>query len=148
MADHQSFGDMIDQLRAGNEDAATLLFQQYAHRLIGLARLHLNDRLRQKVDPEDVVQSALKSFFHGQVQAASECPGQLSFRLSAPTHANCLPALPAGTVILRQAVVVIGKTTHLCTFLSAVSLGDLLYDATSLSAGYDLAMPALGTQTA
>ena len=31
-------------------------------RLIGLARAHLAGRLRHKVDPEDVVQSAYKSF--------------------------------------------------------------------------------------
>ena len=32
-------------------------------RLIGLARCHLDARLQNKVDPEDVVQSAYKSFF-------------------------------------------------------------------------------------
>jgi len=36
------------------------LFEQFAQRLIGLARLHLDARLQHKVDPEDVVQSVYK----------------------------------------------------------------------------------------
>src|SRR6185295_6243666 len=36
-------------------------FDRIRRRLIGLARVHLGDRLRQKVDPEDVVQSVYKS---------------------------------------------------------------------------------------
>ena len=36
-------------------------FERFRRRLIGLARVHLGDRLRQKVDPEDVVQSVYKS---------------------------------------------------------------------------------------
>lgn len=35
---------------------------QFTRRLIGLARVHLGARLQHKVDPEDVVQSAYKSF--------------------------------------------------------------------------------------
>src|SRR5262245_66557008 len=44
-------------------DAARAIFERFTRRLIGLARCHLGDRLRHKVDPEDVVQSAYKSFF-------------------------------------------------------------------------------------
>jgi RNA polymerase sigma-70 factor (ECF subfamily) len=39
------------------------VFERFAHRLIALARLNLDARLRNKVDPEDVVQSVYKSFF-------------------------------------------------------------------------------------
>jgi RNA polymerase sigma-70 factor (ECF subfamily) len=39
------------------------VFEQFSRRLIGLARCHLQARLQHKVDPEDVVQSAYKSFF-------------------------------------------------------------------------------------
>ena len=35
--------------------------ERFSRRLIGLARVHLGDRLRHKVDPEDVVQSVYKS---------------------------------------------------------------------------------------
>lgn len=37
-------------------------FDRFTRRLIGLARTHLNERLQHKIDPEDVVQSAYKSF--------------------------------------------------------------------------------------
>ena len=40
---------------------ARAAFDRYQLRLIGLARIHLGSRLRRKVDPEDVVQSAYKS---------------------------------------------------------------------------------------
>jgi RNA polymerase sigma-70 factor (ECF subfamily) len=56
MAQDDSTGDLIDA--AGRE-----VFGRFAQRLIALARLHLDARLRNKVDPEDVVQSVYKSFF-------------------------------------------------------------------------------------
>jgi RNA polymerase sigma-70 factor (ECF subfamily) len=37
-------------------------FERFTRRLIGLARSHLDTRMLRKVDPEDVVQSAYKSF--------------------------------------------------------------------------------------
>ncbi|MCE9526781.1 MAG: sigma-70 family RNA polymerase sigma factor [Planctomycetales bacterium] len=45
------------------DQASRALFEQFSQRLIGLARCHLDARLKNKVDPEDVVQSAYKSFF-------------------------------------------------------------------------------------
>jgi len=51
---------------------------RYTRRLIGLARVHLGGRLRQKVDPEDVVQSVYKSLLvrYGETVIASEgCDG-------------------------------------------------------------------------
>jgi RNA polymerase sigma factor (sigma-70 family) len=36
--------------------------ERFTRRLIGLARVHLDAKLQHKVDPEDVVQSAYKSF--------------------------------------------------------------------------------------
>lgn len=59
----ESFLDLVSRLRAGDDAFADELFQRYARRLIGLARTHLDGKLRQKVDPEDVVQSVYKSFF-------------------------------------------------------------------------------------
>lgn len=58
-----SFADLVRRLKAGDDALANELFQRYARRLIGLARTHLDGKLRQKVDPEDVVQSVYKSFF-------------------------------------------------------------------------------------
>ncbi len=58
---------LLAQVKAGDQQAATDLFHQFANRLVGLARRELDLDLRRKVDPEDVVQSVFGSFFrrHG-----------------------------------------------------------------------------------
>jgi RNA polymerase sigma-70 factor (ECF subfamily) len=58
-----SFDDVMARLRAGDPAAAAAVFHRFARRLIALARSRLDARLRQKVDPEDVLQSVYKSFF-------------------------------------------------------------------------------------
>jgi RNA polymerase sigma-70 factor (ECF subfamily) len=67
--------DLLARLRAGDEPAAAEVFDRFARRLIGLARQKLSQGLRVKEDPEDVVQSALNSFFlryaAGQYELAS-----------------------------------------------------------------------------
>jgi RNA polymerase sigma factor (sigma-70 family) len=54
--------------------AARAAFERFTRRLIGLARVHLDVRLQHKIDPEDVVQSAYKSFFlrYGEGALAAE----------------------------------------------------------------------------
>lgn len=49
-------------------------FERFSRRLIGLARTHLRGQLKNRVDPEDVVQSAYKSLFlrYGEGVLASE----------------------------------------------------------------------------
>jgi len=59
-----SFDALMNRLQAGDQDAAVQIFDRFTRRLIGLARAHLDTLIRQKVDPEDVVQSVYKSFFH------------------------------------------------------------------------------------
>jgi RNA polymerase sigma-70 factor (ECF subfamily) len=58
-----SFVDLMGRLRQGESKAAGEIFQLFGNRLIGLARNRMDALIRQKVDPEDVMQSALKSFF-------------------------------------------------------------------------------------
>ena len=58
-----SFALLMGRLRSGEDAAAREVFVRFAARLAGLARRHLDARLAVKVDPEDVVQSAYKSFF-------------------------------------------------------------------------------------
>jgi RNA polymerase sigma-70 factor (ECF subfamily) len=58
-----SFAAVIARLRAGDDAAAQHIFDRFANRLIGLARSYLDSKVRQKVDPEDVMLSACKSFF-------------------------------------------------------------------------------------
>jgi RNA polymerase sigma factor (sigma-70 family) len=55
--------ELLARWRAGDQHAAAQLFRRYADRLIALARTRLSARLAQRVDPEDVVQSAYRSFF-------------------------------------------------------------------------------------
>jgi RNA polymerase sigma factor (sigma-70 family) len=55
--------DLVARWRAGDETAAEELFRRYLDQLVGLARSRINSRLAQRVDPEDVVQSAFRSFF-------------------------------------------------------------------------------------
>jgi RNA polymerase sigma factor (sigma-70 family) len=47
----------------GDEDAAAELYQRYVQRLIALARHRIGKRLGRRLDAEDVVQSACRSFF-------------------------------------------------------------------------------------
>jgi RNA polymerase sigma-70 factor (ECF subfamily) len=58
-----SFEELMARLRVGDEDAATQIFNRFAQRLIALARARLDRLVRQKLDPEEVVQSVYKSFF-------------------------------------------------------------------------------------
>ena len=58
-----SFQELLSRLRVGDQQAADEVFQRYARRLIGLAQSRLAARIRQKVDPEDVLQSVFRSFF-------------------------------------------------------------------------------------
>jgi len=55
--------DLLALWRAGDQKAATELYRSYASRLIALARSRLSAKLAQRIDPEDVVQSAYRSFF-------------------------------------------------------------------------------------
>jgi DNA-directed RNA polymerase specialized sigma24 family protein len=55
--------NLIARWRQGDQQAAAVLFGRYAQQLIGLAAARLSARLSQRVDPEEVVQSAFRSFF-------------------------------------------------------------------------------------
>lgn len=63
MSPHQSFDDVMARLRVGDNEAATKVFQRFGGRLIELAQKQLKPQIRRKVDPEDVLQSAFRSFF-------------------------------------------------------------------------------------
>ena len=63
MADVDSFARLMARLRSGEDAAAREVFEQFSSRLVGMARGRFNRLLARKVEPEDVVQSAFKSFF-------------------------------------------------------------------------------------
>ncbi len=54
--------ELANKLRAGEDAALELMFQQFAERLVSLARNRIASYYRNKVDAEDVVQSVFKSF--------------------------------------------------------------------------------------
>src|SRR5437016_3003501 len=72
MSSDDSFEFLVSRLQAGDPDAATAIFGRFARRLIALARVHLSSQLRQKVDPEDVLQSVFRSFFRRQAAGEFE----------------------------------------------------------------------------
>lgn len=63
MARRGSFEEVMDRLRCGDEGAAEEVYRRFAHRLAALACRQFDARMRARADHEDVVQSALKSFF-------------------------------------------------------------------------------------
>ena len=64
MPKDSSFDDLVARLRTGDQNAAEVVVDQYARRLIALARNNLDRRILTKEGPEDVLQSVFKSFFH------------------------------------------------------------------------------------
>lgn len=62
MADSES-QKLLQRIRTGDERAAEELLDRFADRLIALARGRLSKKMARRVDPEDIVQSACRSFF-------------------------------------------------------------------------------------
>jgi RNA polymerase sigma-70 factor (ECF subfamily) len=60
---NDSFPEWMARLRARDNDAAREVFLRFARQLVALARRQFGAGLRHKVDPEDIVQSAYRSFF-------------------------------------------------------------------------------------
>jgi RNA polymerase sigma-70 factor (ECF subfamily) len=58
-----SFADFLARLHNQDDTAAQELFGRFTRQLIALALRHIEGGLRHKVESEDVVQSAYKSFF-------------------------------------------------------------------------------------
>jgi RNA polymerase sigma-70 factor (ECF subfamily) len=63
MATTDSFLDLMARLRGGDDAAAAQVFQRFAGQILELARQQLHDRIRRKLDPEDILQSVFRSFF-------------------------------------------------------------------------------------
>jgi RNA polymerase sigma-70 factor (ECF subfamily) len=63
MSDPIQSRELVAQWRAGNQDAARLLFDRYVDRLVALARRRIGPRLARRVDAEDVVQSVFRTVF-------------------------------------------------------------------------------------
>jgi RNA polymerase sigma-70 factor, ECF subfamily len=91
MPTDDSFLAVMARLGAGDDESARQLFFRFASRVIGLARKELAGRLRQKVDPEDVLQSVYKSFFRRHAEGELDLQGwdRLWALLAAITVSKC-----------------------------------------------------------
>ena len=55
---------LLARWKQGDEEAAEEIFSRYLQRLALLAGNRLSAKMRRRIDPQDVVQSAFRSFFH------------------------------------------------------------------------------------
>jgi eukaryotic-like serine/threonine-protein kinase len=55
--------ELLRQFQQGDSQAANEIFDRYVTRLVALVRSRISAKLRPRLDPEDVVQSAYRSFF-------------------------------------------------------------------------------------
>ena len=55
--------ELLCRHQHGDPDAAAVIFERYLARLLALVRSRLGEKLRSRMDPDDVVQSAYRSFF-------------------------------------------------------------------------------------
>jgi RNA polymerase sigma-70 factor (ECF subfamily) len=75
MSEDESFPELMARLRAGDADAAERVFRHFTQRLIALARSRLDAAVRQKVDPEDVLQSVYRSFYRRHLEGQFDLDG-------------------------------------------------------------------------
>ncbi|QDS86768.1 RNA polymerase sigma factor [Rosistilla ulvae] len=64
MDDHDSV-DLFARVRDGETEAQFELFDHYVVRLLGLVRKRISPQFARRIEAEDVVQSAYRSFFSG-----------------------------------------------------------------------------------
>lgn len=55
--------ELVQRWQAGDEDAATELFDRYQGKLLPLVASHLSEKLRPRLEADELVQSILKSAF-------------------------------------------------------------------------------------
>ena len=55
--------DLVNEFQDGSQSAAKELFDKHCERLLRLAKRRIGQRMSSRFDPEDVVQSAFRTFF-------------------------------------------------------------------------------------
>jgi DNA-directed RNA polymerase specialized sigma24 family protein len=78
MSDERNGLGWDERLRGADPAVGEEIFARFAERLARLARQHLSQRLAARVDDQDVVQSALRTFFRRSAQG--------EFRIDSSTH--------------------------------------------------------------
>ncbi len=111
MESADSFLMLMDRLRASDRTAAGDLFQRFAERLMGIARVQIAARLRHKVEPEDVVQSVFKSFFLRTDQLQLESWDSLWGLLTLITVRKCIKHIEREQAARRDARREVSLTT-------------------------------------
>lgn len=86
---------LLSQIQAGAPGAAPEIYRRYTDRLVAAARQMLAPRLAARIDPEDVVQSAYRSFFvkAGEGRYEASASGDLWKLLIAITRHKLLHAV-------------------------------------------------------
>ena len=72
--DEPSDRSLLQRIRHGNQDAASVLYHRYAYRLRALVQAKRSPDLASRVDHEDIVQSVFKSFFRGVSRGSYDVP--------------------------------------------------------------------------
>jgi RNA polymerase sigma factor (sigma-70 family) len=82
---------LTSRFAASPREAGDEVFLRYARRLIGLARQQLHGPMLQKVDPEDVLQSVMRSFYARAVDGRLDLddPESLWSLLAKMTRRKC-----------------------------------------------------------
>lgn len=65
---------LIEMIRAGDQDAASQLYDRYARRVFGLVKSKLGARLAASTEPDDIVQSVFRSVFRGMQAGNYDAP--------------------------------------------------------------------------
>jgi RNA polymerase sigma-70 factor (ECF subfamily) len=63
MSEQSDDRELAHDIQAGSESAAKELFDKYCERLMRLAKRRIGQRMASRFDPEDVIQSAFRTFF-------------------------------------------------------------------------------------
>ncbi len=70
---------LIARIQAGEEEAATEIYNRYAKRILGLVSHQMADRLHLEIQPEDIVQSVFKSIFRGVTSGGYDARKEVRF---------------------------------------------------------------------
>jgi len=65
---------LLERFRKGDRDAAAILYARYAERLRSLTRRKSSSALASRLDPDDIVQSVFRNFFHAAREGGYDVP--------------------------------------------------------------------------
>ncbi len=72
--DESSDRDLLERFQRGDRDAAAQLYLKYAERLRALTRRKSSSALACRLDPDDIVQSVFRNFFHAAREGGYDVP--------------------------------------------------------------------------